>query len=143
MTMASRSLRPIVAGIHAVLGVLSLLPVLILTVVFGGVLAAATTIAHDVEGGPQAAAILGVGLATVLMIVVVATTLSGLLGLVGAYGVWRGDTWGDVALTVVSVLHVFNPPVGTLLAVFTGWVLWVREPVRRHAPPVPVPTTTY
>lgn len=138
MTMETRSLRPIVAGIHAVFGVLALLPVVILTVVFGGVLGAVSTIAHDVKGGPQATAILGVGLATVLLIVVVATTLSGLLGLVGAYGVWRGDKWGDIALTVVSVLHVFNPPVGTLLALFTGWVLWVREPVGQHAPPVPI-----
>jgi hypothetical protein len=68
-----------------------------------------------------------VSLAAVLMIVVVTTAIAGALSIAAGAGVLRGHRWGDLLATLVSALHVFNVPVGTALALYTFWALWLRE----------------
>jgi uncharacterized membrane protein (DUF2068 family) len=125
------SYRPVLAAIHVVMGVLAVLPVLVLTAVFGGVTAVVGAASHDTT----ATTIVGLGLGTVLIIVMAVTTVLGLLSLAAGVGLWRKEAWGDVLALVVSALHLFNFPVGTALAAFGFWVLLVREPAARLAQP--------
>ncbi len=126
------SYRPLLAALHAVLGVLSFAPIVILSIVFGG----ATGIVGVASEDPEATAIVGLGLGVVLLIVTVVTAALGLLSLVTAWGVWKGARWGDAALVLLSVLQLTNFPLGTALSVFGLWVVLFREPASQRARPV-------
>lgn len=125
--------RKIIGALHVVMGTLAIVPVMILTAVFGGLWGIAAYASH----GHEAVTILGIGLATLLMIVVVSTALVGTLGIVAGAGVLLGRKWGDVLASVISALHVFNVPFGTALAVYTFYGLWLAEPAPLRAFPVP------
>lgn len=124
---AMSSYRPVVAVIHLVMGALAVLPTLVILAVFGGVTAIVGAASHD----PAATTIVGLGLGTVLAIVMCVTTAMGLLSLAAGVGVWRKEAWGDVLALIASALHVFNFPLGTALAAFTFWVVLMREPAAR------------
>ena len=116
--------RPVVAWIHVVLGVATLLPALILPLVFGGVWSIVALSAND----PQANAVLGVTFGVVLTIVLVVLAFSGGLSLAAGIGLLRGKSWGELLTVIASVLHLANFPLGSALGVFSLWVLLVREP---------------
>lgn len=128
------SYRPLVAFIHIALGALALVPLLVLTAVFGGAWAAVAAVTRDAS----VSAIVGVGLGTVLAVVLLTTTLAGLLSIAAGALSLRRHPLGDALLLVASALHLFNFPLGTALGVFGFWVLLVREPAARLAPPQPV-----
>lgn len=125
------SYRPLVAWIHIVLGVLALVPLVILTAVFGGVWAVVAAVTAD----PAVSGWVGAGLGLVLFIVLVTTLAAGAFSILAGVLGLKGHAWGDALLLIASFLHLFNVPLGTALAVFGGWVLLVREPRARFAPP--------
>jgi hypothetical protein len=129
-----KSLRPLVGVLHIGYGLLSLLPLTIVTVVFGGLwsLVAVATARHP--DGALATTVLGVGLGAVLLVVVCATALLGLASIAGGVGVVRGERWGDWVTAAVSVVHLVNPPLGSLLALATVYVLFVKEPAVEAGP---------
>jgi hypothetical protein len=63
----------------------------------------------------------------VLLIVGVAVgaffLLASLPGLLAGYGLLQRRPWGRVWAIISGALHLFNIPIGTLLAVYTFWVL--------------------
>ena len=119
--------RTIVGCLHLALGLCALIPVMVLTAIFGGVWGVVAYATHGLEHATQVDAILGVSLGAILMIVVITTAVAGAIGVAAGLGVLLGHRWGDVLATVVSALHVFNVPVGTALALYTFWALWMRE----------------
>lgn len=47
----------------------------------------------------------------------------GLPGLFLAYGLWRARSWARILGFVLGILNLFNPPIGTLLGIYTLWAL--------------------
>jgi len=125
--------RKIIGALHAVMGLMALVPVMIVTAIFGGVWG----VVAYASKGHEAATILGIGLATILFIVAVTAALAGALGIVAGFGVLAGRKWGDVLATVIAAIHVFNVPFGTALAAYTFWGLWFAEPAPLRAYPEP------
>lgn len=125
--------RKVIGVMHLVLGVFALLPLMVCTAIFGGVWGLAAYFGH----GDPAVTVLGVGLATLLMIVAITVGVGAVLGLLAGAGVLLGRKWGDVLATIAAVFHVFNVPFGTMLAVYTFYGLWVAEPAPLRALPVP------
>ena len=127
-------LRSLIGVLHIGYGLMSLLPLAVVSVIFGGVwgLVAVAT-AHDPDGA-LASTILGVGLGAVLMVVLFATAALGLLSIAGGIGVVRGERWGDWVTAAASVVHLVNPPLGSLLALATIYVLFIKEPAVEAGP---------
>ncbi len=121
--------RKIVGALHLVFGFGALVPVLILTVVFGGVMGVAGLANH---GHPQAAEqelILGLTLSAVLTLVFIGVGLLGLLHLFAGFGLLGRKRWADGLTLLVSALHFFNVPVGTAFTVYSWWTLLKQEPM--------------
>ena len=53
--------------------------------------------------------------------------LLGLPGMFMAYGAWRLKSWARPLGFVLGVLNLINPPFGTLLGVYTLWVMLKDE----------------
>lgn len=72
-----------------------------------------------ISGDRQAALILGiVGTWGGLLFVVLA-----LPGFAAGYGLLQRKEWGRILAIVVAFLHLINFPLGTLLGIYTLWVL--------------------
>lgn len=127
------SYRPLLSWIHIVLGVLALVPLMILTAVFGGVWAVVAAVTADAT----VSGVVGAGLGVVLVVALVSTALAAGFSIVAGVLGLRRHPWGDALLLIASVLHLLNFPLGTALGVFGMWVLLVREPRARLAPPEP------
>jgi hypothetical protein len=76
-----------------------------------------------VSGDPEAAVILGIvgtfigGLLTVL----------GLPGIVAGFGLLGHKAWARYLAIVLGVLNLLNAPVGTVIGIYTLWVLMQEE----------------
>ncbi len=110
------------------MGLLAIVPVMILTAVFGGIWGVVALATRGAEHAAKVDALLGVSLGVILMVVLITVALVGALGIVAGAGVLLGHMWGDVLATVLSAIHVFNLPFGTALAAYAFWALWVKEP---------------
>ena len=122
--------RPAVAWTHIVLGAATLLPALILPLVFGGVWSLVALGAHD----PQATAIVGVTFGVVLAIVLTVLAISGGLSLAAGVGLLRGKAWGEVLTIIASVLHLANFPLGTSWAPPASGSCWCASRVPPRCP---------
>jgi hypothetical protein len=130
--------RTIVGVLHLALGLCALIPVMVVTAVFGGIWGAVAFATHGLEHAHKVDAILGVSLFAILLIVFVTTAIAGAFGIAAGAGVLLGYRWGDVLATIAAALHVFNVPVGTLLALYTFWALWMGDrPARAQLDPRP------
>src|SRR5438874_2235359 len=101
--------RKIVGALHLIMGLFALVPVMILTAVFGGIMGIVAAATH----GHQATTVVGISLAAVLMIVVISVGLLGMLGIIAGFGVLAGQRWADFVATAIGALHLFNVPFGT------------------------------
>jgi hypothetical protein len=117
----------IVGVLHLGLGLLALIPVMVVTAVFGGVWGVVAYATHGLEHAAKVDAILGVSLFAILLIVFVTTAIAAAFGVAAGAGVLLGYRWGDILASIAAALHVFNVPVGTALALYTFWALWVNE----------------
>ena len=106
------------------LGVLTVLPALVLPLVFGGLWGIVALGAPD----PKTSAVLGVTFGVILLIVLIVLAISGALSIGAGLGVLKGKRWGDALAIIASFLHIANVPIGTAVSVFTLWVLLIREP---------------
>lgn len=57
-----------------------------------------------------------------------------LLQLLTAYGVFTIRRWGRMLALIFSILYVLVFPIGTLLAVYTWWVLYGEHGRRLYSP---------
>ncbi len=54
-------------------------------------------------------------------------------GIVGGFGLLRGRSWARVLLLVVAAFELFHVPFGTVLSVYTFWVLLSEDGKRALA----------
>lgn len=59
--------------------------------------------------------------------------LVSLPGIVGGFGLLRGQPWARILLLVVAAFEIFHLPLGTALAVYTFWVLLSEDGKRAIA----------
>jgi hypothetical protein len=129
--------RKVVGAIHLAFGLLTFIPVMVLTAIFGGIFGVVAVATRGVEHAGNIDAIVGIGLGAILLVVVLGVAFAGALSIIAGAGVLLGHRWGDVLATVSSLLHVFSVPIGTALAVYTVWALWLEKGDRplMHATP--------
>lgn len=71
------------------------------------------------------------------ILTIVAFTVTGLMlllalpGIVTGYGLLKHRPWGRLLALVVAALNLFNIPIGTLIAVYTFWVL-TQQPAETY-----------
>ncbi|MCC7163729.1 MAG: hypothetical protein IT331_14635 [Anaerolineae bacterium] len=88
-----------------------------------------------ITGDAQAALIIGiVGTWGGLLLIVLSVP-----GLLAGYGLLRRREWGRVLAIVVALLNLFNFPLGTLLGVYTLWVLLQTNANELFAQSKPMP----
>jgi hypothetical protein len=109
---------------YGIFGVLVAALVLLFTVGIG-------FLACGLDGDEEALAVLsviGVPIATVLF------TLSA-LSVIGGIGVLKRRNWARYLAMVLSVLDLFNVPLGTVLGIYCIWALVQDDTGRLFAPP--------
>jgi hypothetical protein len=57
-----------------------------------------------------------------------------ILGIIGAVGVLRRKEWGRILLLVVSFFNLLRFPLGTILGVYSIWILLNAEAIRLFRP---------
>lgn len=63
------------------------------------------------------------------IMIIIAFIITGMMlllavpGIVTGYGLLKRRSWGRVLALVVGALNLFNVPIGTLIGVYTFWVL--------------------
>lgn len=88
-----------------------------------------------ITGDAQAALIIGiVGTWGGLLLIVLSVP-----GLLAGYGLLRRREWGRILAIVVALLNLFNFPLGTLLGVYTLWVLLQTNANKLFAQDKPMP----
>jgi hypothetical protein len=74
----------------------------------------------------------------VLTIIGILILIFAVAGIVGAIGVLRKKEWGRITLLIVSFFSLLSIPLGTILGVYSIWVLLNDETIRLFNP---VPNT--
>jgi hypothetical protein len=74
---------------------------------------------------------MGIKVLTLLvMILPVFVGVIALIGLIGGIGLLSYKQWGRIMTIIVSALGCFNIPIGTLIGVYSIWVLMQDETVK-------------
>ncbi|MGD0591905.1 MAG: hypothetical protein ABSA44_14075 [Bacteroidota bacterium] len=74
----------------------------------------------------------------VLTIIGILILIFAVIGIIGAIGVLRKKEWGRITLLIVSFFSLLSIPLGTILGVYSIWVLLNDETIRLFNP---VPNT--
>lgn len=108
----------VVAILNIIVGVLCLTAsafVFVIMAVAGGVVTSQTSVAAG---------------SVVWLVMVIVSGFLALLGLpaiIAGWGLYVGKSWAKPVTLVLAALHLFNIPIGTLLAIYTFWAL-LHEP---------------
>jgi hypothetical protein len=112
----------VVGALHIVLGTLGVvLAAIVFLVIVGGGL---------ISGNEQAITIttvIGSVIASFLVLV-------SLPGIIGGYGLLKGKPWARPLVLILGVLDLIDVPIGTVVGVYTIWVLMQGETARVFAP---------
>jgi hypothetical protein len=74
----------------------------------------------------------------VLAVIGILILIFAVVGIIGAIGVLRKKEWGRITLLIVSFFSLLSIPLGTILGVYSIWVLLNDETIRLFNP---VPNT--
>jgi hypothetical protein len=122
--MESKSMKQhvtLVATLHIGLGAFELVLACLAVVILFGV----GRIADDAD----AARILGfIGLVAFALL-----TLFALPGIIGGFGLLRNQEWARILVLILSVLNLFNIPIGTVIGAYSIWVLLQEETAQLFA----------
>ncbi len=114
----------VLGALNVVLGAFGLLIAVALMLIFGG-----ATWLVGATGDPDAAAavpilgLTGAALSTFLLVLSLPAVIIGI-------GLLQLRTWARVGGIVISLLNLFNFPLGTILGVYGLWVLFSKETER-------------
>jgi hypothetical protein len=114
----------VVAVLNIAIGACGLVGALVLILVFGGAAGIA-----GASGDPDAAiAVPIIGIAgTALVILILALSLPAVI--VGI-GLFRMRPWARIGAIVLSILHLIWIPIGTIIGVYSLWVLFSKDTER-------------
>jgi len=66
----------------------------------------------------------------ILLCVAAIILVVSVIGIIGAIGVLKRKNWGRILLLVVSFLNLIRIPLGTILGIYSIWVLMKDETIR-------------
>jgi hypothetical protein len=73
----------------------------------------------------------------ILLIIATLMLLVSVLGIIGGVGVLKKREWARVLLLVISFFNLIRIPLGTILGVYSIWVLLNSETIKLFEPAVP------
>ncbi|MCX6121016.1 MAG: hypothetical protein NTX44_05310 [Ignavibacteriales bacterium] len=74
----------------------------------------------------------------ILTVIGILILVFAIIGIIGAVGVMKRKEWGRITLLVISFFNLIHIPLGTVLGVYSIWVLLNDETIRLFNP---VPNT--
>jgi len=113
----------ILAILNIVWGSIGVFAALIILMIFGGAVGIIGMVAPHEPDARIAIPIVGV-IGSIIMLIVLITSLPSIL--VGI-GLLKTAPWARIAGIVLSVLHLFSIPFGTALGIYGLWVLLAQE----------------
>jgi hypothetical protein len=128
----------VVGVLNIAIGAVGLVGAVVLVLIFGGV-AGIVGASGDADAA-TAIPILGLIATAVVTVVLVLSLPAVIIGI----GLFRLRPWARIAGIVLSILHLIWIPVGTIIGVYSLWVLFSKEAERLFAgaPPLAPPTVT-
>ena len=104
----------------------------ILGIIIGGIVFAILYFVRDVSGDPDAEMVLSI-IANVMIIFVVILSIP---GIIAGIGLFKRKEWARILTLILSVIDLFNIPVGTAVGVYSIWALVQPEVVTefKHTP---------
>ncbi|HKI88829.1 MAG TPA: hypothetical protein VKA38_07385 [Draconibacterium sp.] len=106
----------------------------ILGIIIGGVVFAVLYFVRDVSGDPDAEMVLTI----IANAMVIFTVIFSIPGIIAGLGLFKRKEWARILTLILSVIDLFNIPVGTAVGVYSIWALVQPEVVAEfnHTPPV-------
>ena len=112
----------IVAILHIVFGVIGLLTGLFVVFILGGV-----AVFLGVSG-PNGSEIAFPILSIVAFVMAVFIVISSVPGIIGGIGLLKRANWARILVIIISAIYIpFNIPLGTILGIYSLWVLFNNE----------------
>ena len=108
--------------LYLVLSALGLLSALFLLLAIGG---AAGIVGAAAEPQDAAVAIPIIGIAGTALVAML--TILSLPGLLAGWGLLKFKRWARILAVVLSILNLFNIPIGTALGIYGLWVLLSKD----------------
>jgi hypothetical protein len=80
----------------------------------------------------------------ILTVIGIIILVFSIIGIIGAVGVIKRKEWGRITMLVISFFNLIHIPLGTILGVYSIWVLMNDETIRffNPVPIVPVEKST-
>lgn len=91
----------------------------ILGIIIGGIVFAVLYFVRDISGDPDAETVLMI-IANVIIIFVVILSLP---GIIAGIGLFKRKEWARILILIISVIDLFNIPLGTAIGVYSIWAL--------------------
>ena len=101
-----------------------------------GVLAGLAVLVGGTFGSMMSGSMIGAIAGTVASVIgsVIIAALSGVCVAAG-FGLLNGKPWARIVIIVLSILGLFKFPFGTILSIYSLWVLFNAETIRTFSPP--------
>lgn len=105
----------------------------ILGIIIGGIVFAILYFVRDISGDPDAEMVLTI-IANVMIVFIVIVSLP---GIIAGWGLFKRKEWARILTLILSVIDLFNLPVGTAVGVYSIWALVQPEVIAafEHTPP--------
>jgi len=97
----------------------------ILGIIVGGIIFAVLFFVRDISGDPDAETVLTI-VANLLIIFIVILSLP---GIIAGIGLFKRKEWARILTLIISVIDLFNIPLGTAVGVYSIWALVQPEVV--------------
>lgn len=123
----------VVAALNIFFGGLGVLGALVLMLIFGGVSSLV-----GMSGDPDAAVAVPIIGLTGMALVIVTLVLSVPSVFVGV-GMWRRAPWARIGGIVLAILNLIWVPFGTLIGIYSLWVLFSKETEALFTPGTMIP----
>jgi hypothetical protein len=75
----------------------------------------------------------------ILTVIGILILVFAIIGIIGAVGVMKRKEWGRITLLVISFFNLIHIPLGTILGVYSIWVLLNDETIRLFNPVQNIP----
>lgn len=107
----------VVAALHIGLSILG--------IIIGGIVFAVLYFVRNVSGDPDAEMVLTI-IANIMIVFVVIVSLP---GIIAGLGLFKRKEWARILTLILSVIDLFNIPIGTAVGVYSIWALVQPEVV--------------
>jgi len=91
----------------------------ILGIIIAGIVFTVLYFVRDISGDPDAEMVLTI-IANVMVILVVILSLP---GIIAGIGLFKRKEWARILTLIISVIDLFNIPIGTAVGVYSIWAL--------------------